>query len=119
MAEKIDFPPDPKESEVYRAENGIDYICVSEDPVIWRVVESQTASGQRLWARDDTFKQIFPVFAGDDVTVRDPNGNITTRIVSGGVDPDPEAEGAQEVPKLITPNISFSHLPPLSVAPSP
>ena len=101
---QLDFNPSPVLNEQFTAQNGITYYCISEDPVIWQVVDAAAESCQRLWSRDTTNNYVFPVFAGDDVVVKDNNGSITTYIESGS--------GGQ-VAYLRTDNLLFAHMPPL------
>lgn len=104
----LDFPPNPVVDQVYTAENGIAYICVSADPVVWQVVEVSSSQGQRLWFRNADDNSIQPIFPGDDVLVVDSAGNVTTRIFSGGQSGD-----TTEIAAIKTDNILFNHMPSL------
>ena len=100
----LDFPPNPVVDQRYTAENGVAYICVVADPVVWQVVDVASNQGQRLWFRNSDDNSIQPIFAGDDVLVIDTAGNATTRIISGGQD---------ELAAIKTDNILFNHMPSL------
>ena len=100
----LDFPPSPVVDQQYTASNGVSYVCVSADPVVWQVVDVSSNQGQRLWFRNADDNSIQPIFAGDDVLVIDSAGNVTTRIISGAQD---------EVPAIKTDNILFNHMPSL------
>ena len=100
----LDFPPNPVVDQQFTAENGVAYICVSADPVVWQVVDVSSSQGQRLWFRNADDNSIQPIFPGDDVLVIDSAGNATTRIISGAQD---------EVAAIKTDNILFNHMPEL------
>ena len=100
----LDFPPSPVVDQQYTASNGVSYVCVSADPVVWQVVDVSANQGQRLWFRNADDNSIQPIFAGDDVLVIDSAGNATTRIISGGQD---------EIPAIKADNILFNHMPSL------
>ena len=100
----LDFPPNPVVDQQFTAENGVAYICVSDDPVVWQVVDVSSSQGQRLWFRNADDNSIQPIFPGDDVLVIDSAGNATTRIISGAQD---------EVAAIKTDNILFNHMPSL------
>jgi hypothetical protein len=100
---QIDFPPASLDQQ-FTAQNGIVYICTSVNPVVWEVVSQTANTGQRLWNRDGANNSIYPIFAGDDVLIRDVAGNATTTITSGG---------GSEIPSLKTDNLLFAHMPPL------
>lgn len=98
---QIDFPPSPSLNQTFTAQNGIDYVVVQINPVVWQVVEQSADTGQRLWTRDGGSGEIYPVFAGDDVVVKDTAGNKTTVITSGPVG------------SVKTDNLLFAHMPSL------
>ena len=103
---QIDFPPNPSLNQQFSAQNGVVYFCSSAapDPVVWQVVDQTANTGQRLWTRDGVNNNIYPIFPGDDVLVRDTAGNATTTIVSGG---------PGETPSLKAENLLFAHMQPL------
>ena len=101
---QIDFPPATAVGQQFTAQNGIVYFVASLNPTIWQVVDVSSSTGQRLWNRDGTENQIFPVFAGDDVVVRDFSGNYTTVITAGT---------GTKTASLKTDNLLFAHMPPL------
>jgi hypothetical protein len=101
---QIDFPPNPVVGQQFTAQNGIAYVCAGESPVIWQVVEAAAESGQRLWSRNTVDNYVFPVYAGDDVVIKDESGNNTTYIRAGG---------PGQVASLKTDNLLFAHMPPL------
>ena len=101
---QIDFPPSPALDFQFTAQNGIVYVCVNTSPVVWQVVEQSSNTGQRLWNRDGVDNYIYPIFAGDDIYVRDNLGNPTTIITAGA---------GSDVPSLKVDNLLFAHMPPL------
>ena len=101
---QIDFPPSPGLDQTFTAQNGIVYFCSSINPVVWEVVSQTGNTGQRLWTRDGVNNSIFPIYAGDDLIVRDTSGNATTTITSGG---------GGEIASVKTDNLLFAHMPGL------
>jgi len=101
---QIDFPPNPALDEQFTAQNGIVYFAAQVNPTVWQVVDQTGNTGQRLWNRDGVNNQIYPIFPGDDVLIRDTAGNATTTIISGAAD---------EIPSLKTDNLLFAHMQPL------
>jgi hypothetical protein len=100
---QIDFPEGQLDQE-FTAQNGIVYVCVGVNPTIWQVAEREQQTGQRLWARDGIEQQIFPVYPGDDVVIKDSAGNATTTITAGN---------QSKTPSLKTDNLLFAHMQPL------
>ena len=101
---QIDFPPATTVGQQFTAQNGIVYYVASLNPTIWQVVDSSVDTGQRLWTRDAVENHIFPIFAGDDVLVKDHVGNATTTITAGT---------GSKTASLKTDNLLFAHMQPL------
>lgn len=100
---QLDFPEGSLDQQ-FSAQNGIVYVCVGVNPTIWQVVDQTANTGQRLWNRDGVDGNIFPIYPGDDVLIRDSAGNATTTITAGN---------QSKTPSLKTDNLLFAHMPPL------
>lgn len=101
---QIDFPPSPALDQQFTAQNGIVYFAAQINPTVWQVVDQAANTGQRLWNRDGVNNNIYPIFPGDDVLIRDTNGNATTTITAGN---------GSNIPSLKSDNLLFAHMQPL------
>ena len=83
MADPIDMPAKLPEDagDEYTAENGVSYTW---DGVKWVLTVSSANRAERLWVRDGVNTEIFPVYVGDDVSIRNDGGTTTTTITAEG-----------------------------------
>ena len=78
---QINMPNSPADGDTFIAENGVNYVYeLATDR--W-LVQPDAASGTNLWARDSGDAEIFPIYEGDSVLVKN-SSDVTTVTV----DPD-------------------------------
>ena len=79
----INIPNSPNLGEIELADNGINYICTSTDPIKWEVYVDPSLTGN-VWARDNVTAELYPVYEGDSVIVRDAGGTTTISLDENG-----------------------------------
>ena len=64
---QINMPNNPSDGDTHIAENGINYVY-------------DAASGANLWARDSGNTEIFPIYEGDSVLLKDSTDTETVTL---------------------------------------
>lgn len=69
----IDMPNSPVDGETYLASNGINYVYeLATDR--W-LVQADSAAGRNLWVRNDIDTEIYPIYDGDKVVLKNDAGS--------------------------------------------
>ena len=75
---QINMPNNPSDGDTHIAENGINYVYdLATDR--W-LVQADAASGANLWARDSGNTEIFPIYEGDSVLLKDSTDTETVTL---------------------------------------
>ena len=74
----INMPNNPNDGDTYIAENGINYVYeLATDR--W-LVQPDPASGANVWARDSGNSEIFPIYQGDSVILKNNSDTETVTV---------------------------------------
>jgi hypothetical protein len=74
----LNLPNDPTDGQTYLASNGINYVYnLATDR--W-TVEVEQASATSVFTRDVSRESVLPVYAGDDIELKNSDGFITITI---------------------------------------
>lgn len=78
---KIDFPSSPSINDTFLGSNNINYQWDGEK---WKLYVDAYASQASLWSRDSVNADLYPLTLGDDINVRDGDGNIQISVTAEG-----------------------------------
>ena len=74
----INMPNNPSDGATFVADNGISYVYDATHDR-W-LVQADAASGANVWARDTGNTEVFPIYEGDSVVLKNGSGTKTVEI---------------------------------------
>lgn len=74
----INMPNNPSDGDTRIAENGINYVYEAATDR-W-LVQADAASGANVWARDSGNGEVFPIYEGDSVVLKNSSFTETVTI---------------------------------------
>ena len=72
----INMPNTPSDGDTFIADNGINYVYDGTNDR-W-LVQADAASGSNVWARDTGNTEVFPIYGGDSVVLK--NGSSVKTV---------------------------------------
>ena len=78
----LNFPNSPSDGETFLGTNGINYVW-SDDDQAWQVY-NDPSSGIQVWSRNPVDAELFPVYPGDGVGIKDSLGEDAVTITGDG-----------------------------------